>query len=356
MCYNFHVMFSDYLKLSFILELQKKYNDEFSLFTKEIFVLPPIFKRGKLRYFLCFPVVKMLSKFNVNLPLEISKPIGAICINNQGDVKVINSLQLDNSTPNNVNSSEKYAYHIEKQETIKSSLDTLSIALRTTSLKLKKEQFDKYTNALKNLLDDEYWEYYEKLKNFDFINKNSNQAANTIDTEDTNRRLIEYKKKIKRDFSSFVKTDIFPYVHNNTSFYKIKLFDELGAFIRSVKFTNNYEKDLAYMQYETVKIIAKILNRLNKASLQIDFLSKILLMIINALLVEQKHKKVINKFEQDLYNYFSIFIEESQDITEEEKEDYFFLQNIYNDLLEDYNRKKGEKYSNIFFAYLYIFN
>ena len=349
-------MFNNYLKLSFILELQKKYNKDFSMFTKEIFVLPPIFKKGKLKYFLCFPVVKMLSNFNVNLPLSISSPIGVICINKQGEEKVLNILNSDLNIGKNLSFDKKYTYHIENQETIKTSLDSLSAGLKTSSLRLKKEQFDSYIQNLKTLLDKDYWQFYEALKKAEFVKKNSDEKVATLIKKNDDEELKNYRQSIKKEFSLFVKTEILPYVHNNTSFYKIKFFDELGKLIRNINFTFNFEKDLKLMKNEAVKLIAKLLNKMKNNSLQIDFLSKVLVMIINAMLVEQKKKKVIQKFEDDLYNYFSIFKDESKVIPKNEEEDHNFLLGIYNDLTKDYNKKPGEKYSNIFFAYLYIFN
>ena len=83
---------------------------------------------------------------------------------------------------------------------------------------------------------------------------------------------------------------------------------------------------------------------------------------INKIINSLANKKIFNRLLDVLENIgtfdrkVEIFKDESKVVPKNEEEDHNFLLGIYNDLINDYNKKPGEKYSNIFFAYLYIFN
>ena len=349
-------MFENYLNLSFILSLQKKYNKNFSLFTKEIFVLPPIFKKMGNVHTLCFPVTKMLSKFNLNSSLSISRPIGAITIDKLGNTKVYPAQDYDIVLQNSSDFFKPYTYHLEKQETIKKSLELLSNSLSASFKKQKESAFNNYVLTLKKLLDDGYWSFYEDLKVNPFNPSTlPKQILDKLKSEHISNSN-NYVKEIKKEISQFLRLDILPYVHNYSSFYKLKFFDKLGEFLRAQTFSLDKEQDLNNFKIGIVKLIAKLINKMEEISLQIDFLSKILVMANNALLVEQKKKRKIEKFDEDIYNYLSIYEDEIKNTSNEDKYKLDFLNQVYDNFKKDYNKKSGEKFSNLFFSYLYVFN
>ena len=171
-----------------------------------------------------------------------------------------------------------------------------------------------------------------------------------------NIHLSEYKSKIKVSISAFVKKDILANAQMNISYYKLLFFDKLGKCLREFNFSFNFENDLSKLKFTILKLFSKIVSQAENIELQVDFISKILIMIMNSLLVEQKKKKIIEKFEKDLYNYYSIFNEEISNIDKKDSEKKEYLTQIFKNLQKDYNLKKGEKYSNVFFGYLYVFN
>ncbi len=346
-------MFYNYLKLNFILELQKKYNSNFSMFTDKIFVLPPIFKKININYYLCFPVTKMLDEFSLTHPLKISRPIGVVLVSKNGKETIYNMSEYD-FTSLSRDFNIPYLYNIERQEEIKSCLDMLSFSFPKLSREQKKAKLNIYFEKLQSLLSKEYINFYFDLKNNSFIKisniKQQNQNLNN------NIQLSDYKSKIKINISAFVKKDILANAQMNISYYKLLFFDNLGKHLREFNFSFNYENDLSKLKFDILKIFSKIVNKIQNIELQVDFISKILIMIMNSLLVEQKKRRKIEKFEKDLYNYYSIFNDEIINIDKMNNEKKEYLTQIFKDLQKDYNLKKGEKYSNIFFGYLYVFN
>ena len=140
-------MFYNYLKLNFILELQKKYNSNFSMFTDKIFVLPPIFKKININYYLCFPVTKMLDEFSLTHPLKISRPIGVVLVSKNGKETIYNMSEYD-FTSLSRDFNIPYLYNIERQEEIKSCLDMLSFSFPKLSREQKKAKLNGTTLKL----------------------------------------------------------------------------------------------------------------------------------------------------------------------------------------------------------------
>lgn len=338
-------MFNDCFNLNFVMVLQKKYYKSFKNWNSNVLVLPPIFKRLGLNVFLYFPVAKRLKNNS------ISRPIGIIRIaKNNGET--LYNLDKYEYCHNFQDFDKAYCYKIENQENIKYCLNTLSTIFTTKGLKKKKLIYEQYLDKIKNLFEQSYWIFYKDLITnqilpvSDYLLK-MRKRPNNIDIKQ------DYQEILKKEISKFVKKEILSSIQTYPSIAKVQFFDKLGKHIRSIELTYDKDKEIESNKFEITKIYAKILSKNTKSELQVDFISKVILMILNALLLEQKKKTKTAKLEEDLQNYFEIFEEEISAVENIEQKEY--LKQIKNYLVNDHSLQKNQKFSDIFFAYLYIF-
>ena len=325
--------------------LQKKYYKNFANWNSDVLVLPPIFKRLGLNIFLYFPVAKRLSNNS------ISRPVGVISISKNKQEKIYN-LENYEFSYDNQDFAKSYPYKIENQENIKFYLNHLATIFSVFTKKQKAEIYQKYLDNIKQLFPQEYWEFYQDLKANQILPV-SDYILKIRKKSNTSNVKNDYQNIIKKEISKFVKKEILSSIKDFPSIAKIQFFNQLGVYLRSITFSFDKDKEIETHKFQITKICAKILNKTTNSALQEDFLSKVLLMTLNALLLEQKKKKKLPNLEQDLQNYFEIFSEEIGGIENEQSSQ--FLQQIFNDLKSDHNIKSNQKFSDIFFAYLYIF-
>lgn len=336
-------MFYQCFRLNFIMYLQKKYYKNFKNWDSDILILPPIFKRIGLNILLCFPVAKWLEDDN------ISRPVGVITINKQGKETIYNLQDYEYSFENQ-DFDQRYLYNLKSQEMIKVSLDKLYSSLSLLAGKQKKEKIKEYEERLKTLLPSDYFVFYNDLKNnqitpiSDYIKKIRKNSAKKQDTKS------DYGEKLKKELSKFIKKEILPNLKDSPTYAKLKFYDKLGEYLKTSTFMYDFDRDYATKKYDIIKIISKVLSSNSSSSLQEDFISKVLLMTLNALLLKTKKKK-LDEVNEDLQNYKEIFEEEIDQVKNIDKKDY--LIKIFDSLEQD---KLGQEKSSILFAYLYIFN
>ena len=85
----------------------------------------------------------------------------------------------------------------------------------------------------------------------------------------------------------------------------------------------------------------------------VDTLSRILIVFLNCLLIEEIKKTYNKNFEEEISECKQIFDENIENLKIYEVKQN--LQSLYNDLCEDYLQSDSSKFSDIFFCYLKIF-
>ncbi len=336
-------MFYQCFRLNFIMYLQKKYYKNFKNWRSDILVLPPVFKRIGLNVLLCFPIAKWLEEDN------ISRPIGVVSIDKQGKETLYNLQDYEFSFENQ-DFDYQYPYSLQSQEMIKVALDKLYSSLPLIKGKQKREKILEYEKYLQSLLPNEYFVFYNDLKNnqilpvSDYIKK---IRKNTIKKQDVKS---DYSKKMQSELSKFIKKEILPSLKDYPSFAKLLFYQNLGEYLKKITLLYDFDRDFETKKYEIVKLVSIVLSANASSTLQEDFVSKVLLMTLNSLLLKSKNKK-LDEIKEDLQNYKEIFEEEIDQVENKNKKNT--LTNIFKDLQKD---KLGLQQSSIFYAYLYIFD
>lgn len=336
-------MFYQCFRLNYIMYLQKKYYKNFKNWDSDILILPPVFKRIGLNLLLCFPVAKRLGQDN------ISRPVGVITVNKQGKEIVYNMQNYEFSFENQ-DFVHKYPYNIKAQEVIKVTLDKLYASLPLLAGKQKKQKIDEYEKRLKDLLSEEYFVFYEDLKHNQIVPV-SDYIKRIRKTPSKNQGAKrDYSEKLKKELSKFIKKEILPNTKGYPSFAKLYFYQKLGEYLQKIDLMYDFNIEYETRKYDIVKIISKVFNSNSTSTLQEDFISKLLLMTLNALLLRTKKKK-LNEIKEDLQNYKEIFEEEIDQVESADKKE--ILKQIFGDLEKD---KAEHLPSTIFYAYLYVFN
>ncbi len=336
-------MFYQCFRLNYIMYLQKKYYTEFKKWNSKILILPPVFKRTGLNILLCFPIAKWFDDDN------ISRPIGVVTVNKQG-AETLYNLQDYEFSFENQDFDFRYPYSLKSQEAIKVALDKIYSSLSLPNGKQKKEKVKEYENRLKDLLPDEYFAFYRDLKSnqilpiSDYIKKIRKNSARRQDAKS------DYGEKLRKEISKFIKKDLLSNLKNYPSFAKLQFYKNLGKYLKKSTYFYDFNREFETKKYDIIKMISIILSNNFSSTMQEDFISKVLLMTLNALLLKSKNKK-LDEVESDLQNYKEIFEEEIDQVENEDKK--IKLKEFFSDLEND---KLGKNQSDIFFAYLYIFN
>ncbi len=377
-------------KYSFFTELEKKYQGYFKL-AKNVYLLPPILKKVGIINYLAFLVVENNEEKN------IKRPIGIILINRiTGQEKIYDMSEYDFCP---TLSDFDYIYYnlnleniffpnksLEMQEYFKVSLDYLARSTSSKFFNIDNNIYQKYLERIKKIFPKNYFIFFEELQKNQISpinndNKIKRKISNIddplIDNKSIKQRIIkntilkkQFKIQIRNLITNYIKDDILPELKNNGSFGKICFYYEFGKYYKQFEknITNNYncygeeiDEKIKNINIEILLkreklAIRKILieykdNPKNKIDL-VDALSKVLIVFLNALLVEEIHNSIIKNFEDEIKECIDIFKENENKSYDVEAKQYLY--NIFNELLNDYKTVNNENLSNTYFAYLVI--
>jgi len=341
-------------KLSYILYLQKKYYPVFKLGNENVYVLPPVLKRNGLFFSLAFPVAKRFDE------KTISRPVGVILVNKNAKEKCFD-MSVYEFTNYSQDFKKKYTYKTYQQEYLKVTLNLLSSCYPKFSLLKTKEYNEIYIERLKNSFDEDYWNFYEDLQSNRFVwlsNKVEIERENVIN-KNSKKTYKKFKKeeKVKDEvdfqLKNFIRNEVWDTFKDRNAFIKLAFLDLLGETLRkNFDYTNKTDL-LKQKKFEIAKNYAKAVNLLKNEDEKVNFLSKLLLIFLNSMLIEEKENKVIDSFEIQIKDSCRLINEELPKI--KDKKIKKILSNFHNLLIKDYSSVDKNNFSNVFFAYLFLF-
>jgi len=341
-------------KLSFILYLQKKYYPVFKLGKENVYVLPPVLKRSGLFFSLAFPVAK---RFDKN---TISRPVGVILVNKNVKEKCFDMIKYE-FTNFSQDFEKKYTYKTFEQEYLKVTLNLLMSCYKKFSLFKTKEYNENYLSRLKNSFDDDYSSFYEDLESnrivkisSEVINErekklriNSQKSQKTIKTDEKMQNFVNFELK------NFIRREVWSTFRDKNAFLKLAFLDLLGETLKKNFNLTNSDELLKQKKFAVAKDYAKAVNILKNEDENVDFLSKLLIIFLNSLLIEEKEKKVKKLFENQIKDACALL--NSELIKVEDKKIKEILSHFQSQLTNDYSTVDKKKFSNIFYAYLFLF-
>lgn len=389
-------MFNKY-KYRFIEELEKKYASSFKMCTtNKIAVLPPILKKIGLVYYLAFLVIEEPTKKQAYK--SIKRPIGIILTNKNGkDKEIVYDMQNYEFCPTKVDFEIDYfdidSYpeywpnrNKKNEEKYKICLENLLVVASKTNIFKKPNQRD-YTNYLskiRSFFPDSFWYFYEKLaKNeitevtpeleFDREKAKIDHISRTLEVASKVRAKKDAKKlkfynKAKQELFYFVKSELVPSLLGKGSYTKLLFFTMLGEKIKDFKknlelYENCYDPILAEsvleknmetcienLKIEIVKIFSRATNNKLCKIISVDTISKVLIIFLNCLMLEDMHKKIIKLYEDEIAECKEIFEEDIEKIQNKEANE--FLTKTFQSLCKDYYEINEDNFSDIFFGYL----
>ncbi|MBQ3047984.1 MAG: hypothetical protein IJD48_03105, partial [Clostridia bacterium] len=328
-----------FFKYKFIEELQTRHKNSFKMCTKNnIEILPPILKRIGVVYHLAFLVVEIDPNDNKK---NIKRPIGVITLNKNGRGKEkIYDMSKYEFCFDQINYKKEYYSLVDSPsfwpnknekniEFLKMCLqDLLKISNECNLLKKpNKIEYDNYLSRISKLFPANYWIFFEALQ------KNSFQE---LDEEDLNNRKKEeelYKKQQKEnkikiaelsqkkqmlfynsltyDLSKFCKDELVPNLQGKGSYCKLQFYYLFGNLLRKIKpnlteylncynpelpqseLDKNYATSLDKLKVKLIKNYSKAIDNTICKNIAVDTLSKVLIIYLNALLLEDMHKQLI---------------------------------------------------------------
>lgn len=375
-------------KYSFLTELENKYQGYFK-FSKNIYLLPPILKKVGLIYYLAFLVIE---KSN-----EIKRPIGVILINKvtlQEKVYDMSDYEFCPTKPDfdyvyyNCNLFSNYFpfRNLETIENFKVSLDKLAGASYSKFFNIDNNEYQKYLARIKKLFPQEYNIFFEELekneikpvdneilarRNFTKIKfklqKNKIEKHQLIAEKILKKQL---KKQFRNYITAFIKSKILPDLMGTGSYNKIVFYNKFGEYYKHFvkNIANNYncycmelddntrkQNILLLFEKEKNEVKKLLIESKNNTASKIDFidsLSKVLIVFLNALLIEEIHNSVLPIFEQEIRECIEIF--DSNKDKNYDAEAQQFLYKIYNGLLNDYKTASNEDLSFTYFGYFVV--
>jgi len=380
---------SKIINYNFMKELEDNYRKSFSLCsTNNIIIFPPVLKKIGLIYYVVYPVIE---RFILDKDIQIKRPIGLININPFKKSK-INIYDFKNyeftKYAENFNRiyytvNEKSNYLPNNSET---NIEKLKVALELLSqsinelfpFRINNNKYNNYLEKIKNLIPKNYLFFYDNLI-YNNIKILSEEEAKTRLSKYKNIHTIKEKSqdyiinkelfidKINKEFFSFIKDEMVINLKNKGSYNKLCFFNYIGNEFKQIlcnldKYEQCFSTSLTYKEknkniqeliennkIKSIKFYSKLNNK-SQNDLSIDILSKILITFLNALLVEELHKKILPIFEQEISEGKTIFTEEIKKI--EECDEKNKLIEIFNNLCKDYYEVDDNKFSNIFYGYL----
>ena len=375
-------------KYNYISYLEGFLKKKFKLSSGEIYVLPPIIKRVGLFFCVCFPVV------NKNTNYTINRPIGLVCVNKNGKIKTYDFFNNDFCSETDFN---KPYYNIfennfwpnlleESLEQFRINLQLLNKVFAKTNLitGYNKKDYKKYIDSIKILFPKNYFKFYTLLEQ----NKIEETTQNLLfernqkllvykkqeEEKSNNNNIIKsielaFKKDIFKTLKKFTREEIIPSFKEIGTYSKLLFYKSFGNFIKNFneksyencyslslskkERENNKEKLINKLKVQIIKLYSKSIDTPHNKNNNIDTLSKILIVFLNCLLIEEKNKSCLKEFEEQINESREIFDENIKKIEIEEAKQN--LEEFYNDLNNDYLQENKSKFSNLFSAYLFIF-
>mgnify|MGYP003289414146 CR=1 FL=1 len=383
-----------------ILDMEKKYQNSFTLCkTNNIAILPPVLKKIGRVYFWTFLVIEQ-PETNKDEQV-IKRPIGIICINNKNNKEIIYDLKDYDFCLKNQDFNQEY-YNIkiqndfwpnrtnENKEKFRICLDYLQkVQMQKHNIKGHNNSiYNEYLSKIKTLFPNNFWIFFEYLQKEDIFQvpqsliekRNHANKMHLIEIEKKKlladkilqNKLFVFKNKLNNDIYDFCKGEIVPLLKGKGSYTKIKFYDLIGKKIKEINndiksytkcynplldektLNNNYEEFLEKTHIEIIKVYSKACNNIFAEDVAVDTIGKVLLVFLNALLIEEKASCAIDNFEEEITECISIFDEDNNRIKNQEARQY--LTNIYNSLKNDYITADEEKLSDIYLGYIKIHN
>lgn len=378
-------------KYNYILYLQKTYNNKFSLSqNNKIIVLPPIIKKIGLNSYVCFFVINKNDTGNIN------RPIGLITVNKNKKIKIYDFNFFDFCQEQNF---YKSYYNVsnnnfwpnktpQNEEFLRICLqDLYKIYSKTNIFKgFYNNLYKKYLNNIKKFFPENYFSFYSQLQNNKIrpiteIDKNerekyfNNFKKEEKEREKENNKIIKENKQtffkfINKNLKIFIREEVLPSFKGHGTFSKLSFYNEIGNFLKNnnlEEYSNCYlpnisKEDLNInkqdvlnkLKVNIIKIYSKTIDSKYARNNNVDTLSKLLIVFLNCLLIEEIKKLYNSNFENEIAECKEIFKENISSISIEEVKDT--LLNYYNNLCKDYLESNNKNFSNIFSAYLFIFN
>lgn len=386
-------MFNVY-KYKFILELEQKHQNTFKLCsTNKICLLPPVLKKIGVIYYLAFPVIEdSLEKIKT-----VKRPIGLILINKntKGKEQIYDFSEYDYCK--NCDNFEQVYYSVdsnsplwpnkneENQESFKIILDNIrNISCDTNIIKKpKKELYELYLNKIKKIIPLDYWQFYQQLIDNEISEIDDNIIRKRKLASLDNKLMLEYKSKeqasniAKRKFEfkdktlnkifEFTKKEIVPTLKGKGSYTKLIFFDLLGKTLRKfIKESDKYEycfsstlpenilnenteKVIDELKFEVIKNYSKACKNVVSGIISVDTLSKVIIVFLNAMLVEEIQNTILPNFEDEIAECIQIFNEDKEKIKNIDAKN--FLTKIFDSLTKDYYTIDEQNLSDIYYAY-----
>lgn len=390
-------MFSVY-KYKFLEDMQIRHKNSFKMCQKEtIEILPPILKKVGVIYYLAFMVVSCDYK---NENKNIKRPIGVILLNKNGKGKEkIYDMTEYEFCQKEINYQKEY-YSLASSPSFwpnknERNIEFLRMCLQDL-LKISNEcnifkkpnqtEYQNYLSRISRLFPANYWIFFESLQNNDLEQVSERDLYNRTQeekffkeqqklnkiklAEQSKIKQVAFYNKICKDLSEFCKKEITPNLLGKGSYSKLQFFYLYGNKLREIKtklndylncynpelpqseLDKNYNEQLDKLKVKVIKIYSNATENILYKNALVDTLSKVLIIYLNALLIEDIHKKLIKTFEDEIKECVEIFETDSNKITNIEAKD--FLTKIYTSLQKDYYEIDEDKYSSCFYGYLKI--
>lgn len=376
-------------KLNYMYQLEQSFKGKFGL-PANIFVLPPIIKRLGLLYYVCFPVIESCEN------CSIKRPVGLICINKFEKIKVYNFNEYDFCSENNfykeyykiTNTNFWPKKSLESEKLLRTNLLELNKIFLKTNLFLgvDEQKYSAYLNNIKTLFPNNYFRFYNLLQNNPIlkITLETQQERNRyleIFKQDEKIKEVERQTQINKNKNAlskelnntlkvFIREDVMPSFRGIGSYSKLIFFNDVGKFLKKLdlnQYVNCTNPDLDAeeleknknalinkIKVEIIKIYSKSINNKYNKDVNADTLSKILIVFLNSLLIEEINRKCLPSFEQEITESKEIFDESINNVKIFEVKDT--LEEFYSNLCNDYLESNKNNFSNLFHAYLFIFS
>lgn len=322
-----------YFKKSMLEQLKNKFAHEFSF---EITILPPVFKRYPLFFHLMFPICEKFDN-------SFSRPVGIVRIDNLGFVKLI---KLDNQDfSQNRDFGKKYCYKRDI-EFLKASLDKLFVSQPKFALFENKNYKSKYIPVLKTLVGEDFFKFYLELMSNEIKHTDIPKIFPEEAKQEVQTKPIE--SDLKLQLSNFVKKEIVPEFFGKSAYVRICFYQNFGEML--LKNFSEEQLSLGKLKFETTKCYAKAMNELSSVDAETDFLCRLILICLNALLIREKGELSQN-YVDEINDSKTIFNDEIKLIKDEKTKKN--LEKIMQSILKDYAKEKST--SAIFVGYKNVF-
>lgn len=337
-------MFKNFFRLSYVMKLQDKYQNSFKLKTSFLFVLPPTFKRVNFKTYLVFPVVNRISYD------KISRPIGVIFVDRFGKEKIFDFEEYEMFSSKDF--SKTYTYFVGSQEKIKNALEILSRDLSQFAIIEKRVAIKEYKEALKSLFSQDFYNFYKEIETNKIV-EITNDLIKTRKNPSKEEVLPKtYENALREKMLVFLKKEMLPSLRGRNAILKLRIYEKMGEFLKSYKNSLDITKDEEVLKFEFVKIYAKVINSPYDESVETNFISRLIIMILNAQLLERKNGKLLKQFEDEIKECNEVILDEIKLLSDVAKSEVEHFLNCAN---ADHKRTNIKNLSNLSIGHSYIF-